>query len=372
MNALQPSASDSGTSLLELSACDVKARLEDFLRRERQPAYRRSQILGWLYVNTPGSFGEMTDLPRALREALQQAFRLHPLEKKLEAISTDGTRKFLWRRVTDGPGSPRGTSGTEIESVLIPDEDRITYCISTQAGCPVKCTFCATGYGGFQGQLSGAEIVDQVLLMRSLTGVRPTNLVYMGMGEPLLNFDAVLRSLEVLTHDEQVGIGARRITVSTVGIPDRIRQLGAAFPQVNLALSLHAPTDELRRELIPLARRYPLDAVLRAVRDHSTSTRRKATFEYVVLPGVNDSRAQARKICHVLRGIPSRINLIGFNPFAEAPYRKPSVRRLIQFRAWLEAEFPGAVTIRRSRGEDIQGACGQLSLRRTADQGAST
>ncbi len=344
-------------SLLDLTADTVQASLEEFLKSRRQPAYRKAQILTWLYVNTPETFDGMNNLPKALREDLRREFQLHPLEKKLDTISTDGTRKFLWRRLVEGPGST-----ANIESVLIPDKDRITYCISTQAGCPVKCTFCATGYGGFQGQLSAAEIVDQVLLIRSLTGAPPTNLVYMGMGEPLLNLEAVLRSLEVLTHKDQVGIGARRITVSTVGIPDRIRALGAAFPQVKLAISLHAASNELRDELIPLNRQYPLEEVLRAVRDHSAMTGRQATFEYVVLPGVNDGRAEARKVCRLLEGIPSRINLIGFNPFSAAPYGKPSVRRLTQFRGWLEAGFPGPVTIRRSRGEDIQGACGQLSL----------
>ncbi len=196
-------------TLLDLGPDSARARLTQFLRSDGQPTYRVGQILKWLYVNTPGSFEGMSNLPKKLREALADEFRLHPLELHPlkhgpAAISMDGTRKFLWNRVDE----PRGRA-TNVESVLIPDGDRTTYCISTQAGCPVKCTFCATGYGGFHDQLSGAEIVDQVLLMRNLTGIPPTNLVYMGMGEPLLNFAAVLRSLEILTHPDQVGMGAR-------------------------------------------------------------------------------------------------------------------------------------------------------------------
>lgn len=344
-------------SLFGLPVDAVETRLEQFLKSRGQPVYRRAQILTWLYARTPASFDEMSDLPGSLREALRSEFQLHPLERQLDVLSADGTRKFLWRRLVEG-ANPAGN----IESVLIPDRNRVTYCISTQAGCPVRCTFCATGYGGFRGQLSAAEIVDQVLLMRGVTGTPPTNVVYMGMGEPLLNLDAVLRSLEVLTHPARIGLGARRITVSTVGIPDRIRELGAAFPQVKVALSLHAPDNRLRDELIPLNRRYPIEAVLSAVRDHTSMTRRRATFEYIVLPGVNDGRPEARALCRLLEGLPSRINLIGFNPIAEAPYQRPSVRRLTRFRDWLVSEFPGPVTIRRSRGEDIQGACGQLSL----------
>ena len=318
-----------------------------------EPAYRLRQIRDWMYSRTPGGFHEMSNVPQRLRQRLADSWVLHPLEKVTEQISGDGTRKFLWSR------RPAGT----VESVIIPDGDRATYCISTQGGCPVKCSFCATGMGGFRGNLRAAEIVDQVLFMRHLTGEGPTNIVYMGMGEPLINFPAVARSLEILSHPDQVGFGARRITVSTVGIPGRILELGKLFPQVKLALSLHAARDELRSRIIPINRKYPLRQVIAAVKDHTRITGKKATFEYIVLPGVNDTDRDAREIGKLLAGIPSRINLIGFNPFPGAPYEKPSIRRLLRFREWVEAGFPGAVTIRRSRGEDIQGACGQLTAR---------
>ena len=296
----------------------------------------------------------MSDLPTNFRNRLADDAILHPLSVDLDMKSSDGTRKFLWRRI----------KGEPIESVVIPDHDRTTYCISSQAGCPVACTFCATGFGGFSGQLSAAEIVDQVLSMRDLTGASPTNVVFMGMGEPLLNMGNVLRALEILCHPEQVGLGARRITVSTVGVPDRILELAAAQPQVKLAVSLHATRDTLRDEIIPLNRKYPLKDLLSSIREHHAITGKKVTFEYVVLPGVNDNSLDAEGLGRLLAGIPSRINLLGFNPFPGAHYKKPSVRELTDFRESVANHFPGAVTIRRSRGEDIQGACGQLSLTR--------
>lgn len=343
--------------LFGLTAAELESTLAPWLEAAGEPRYRLGQLREWIYRRTPPAFSGMSDLPRRLRERLQESFTLLPLEKALEKISTDTTRKLLWTR----------RDGGTIESVIIPDGDRITYCISTQAGCPVKCTFCATGYGGFQGQLRPAEIVGQVLGLRALTGLASTNIVYMGMGEPLLNFDAVTRSLEILTSPDLVGFGARRITVSTVGVPERIRELARLFPQVKLALSFHAARDDLRSELIPLNRNFPLAEVMGALRDHSGHTGKKITLEYLVLPGVNDTRRDAEDIVECVRGLPSRINLIGFNPFPEAPYSKPSVQRTLLFRRWLEDGYTGEVTIRRSRGEDIQGACGQLSLKHAAE-----
>ncbi len=340
-------------TLLDLSAAALSEQLQTFLAECGEPAYRERQITEWVYRRPPADFAAMLNLPKTLRTRLTDRFVLHPLESRSALESRDGTKKFLWRQA----------SGATIESVVIPDGDRTTYCISSQAGCPVKCTFCATGYGGFSGQLSAGEIVDQVLLMRRATGAQETNVVYMGMGEPLLNFGAVAASLEILTHRDLVAIGARRITVSTVGVPERIRALGERFPQVNVALSLHAPTDELRTKLIPLNQSHPIGDVLAAVADHAAATGRRPTFEYIVLPGVNDSHAMARDLARLLRRSAGNINLIGMNPFPQAPYEKPELSRVTQFRRWLiEAEFRGSVTIRRSRGEDIQGACGQLSL----------
>ena len=361
---------DERPSLLGLSSAELDEALTHALRELGQPSYRARQIRNWLYARTPATFSDMRDLPAVLRTALEERFVLHPLRSRRALESEDGTRKFLWdldsklARTGVAPAETNVQRMGSIESVLIPDGDRVTYCISTQAGCPVKCTFCATGYGGYEGNLDAGEIVDQVLRMRLVTGEPPTNLVYMGMGEPLLNFEAVSRSIEVLTGAEQVGFGARRITVSTVGVPERIRELAHRHRQVKLALSLHAADDRLRSEIIPLNRKWPLAEVLSAVREHTRVTGKQVTFEYVLLPGVNDSPEDATRVAHRIEGIPSSVNLIGFNPFRAAPYEKPSLRSLMQFRAALESRYPGAVTVRRSRGEDIQGACGQLSLDR--------
>ena len=344
------------TELLELLADEFIETAAGAVEEAGEPAYRVDQLRRWLYERTPGAFDDMEGLPLSLRNHLANTFVLHPLDYDLDLLSEDGTRKFLWRRGgDDGEG--------RIESVLIPDGERVTYCISTQAGCPVKCTFCATGYGGFSGNLSTAEIIDQVVQIRMRTSLAPTNLVFMGMGEPLLNFDGLLRALSIMTDSRQLGFGSRRITVSTVGIPERIRQLSRAFPQVKLALSLHAVDQGLRDELVPLNLKYPLDEVLDAVREHCDATGKKVTFEYVILPGVNDSADDAKAVASKVRGIPASINLIGFNPFDEAPYRKPALKSMLVFRDELDGSFAGEVTLRRSRGEDIQGACGQLSLK---------
>ncbi|MGQ9592287.1 MAG: 23S rRNA (adenine(2503)-C(2))-methyltransferase RlmN [Planctomycetota bacterium] len=336
--------------VFELSSAEFSSACEALLDRLGEPPYRAAQIRDWLYRRTPERFEDMTDLPRGLRRELEARWVLHPLEEAGAELSADGTRKFLWLR--SGAGS--------VESVAIPDRGRVTFCVSTQEGCPVRCSFCATGRGGYRGQLRASEIVDQVLQMRRIVS-EPTNIVYMGMGEPLLNYRAVRTSLEVLTSPGAVGFGARRITVSTVGVPERIRDLARDFPQVKLAVSLHAPADEIRSRIVPLNDKHPLSEVLDAVRFHVRTSGKQATFEYVILPGVNDGEGEAKALARLLRGIPSRINLIGFNPFPGAPYEKPTVRRVLKFRDWLNREFPGAVTVRRSRGEDIRGACGQLS-----------
>jgi len=349
------------SSLIELPGLthqEWKQKVGGLISRLGEPAYRARQIEEWVFRRFPEGISSMSDLPLKLRSRLEEELVLHPISVVKEQVSTDGTRKYLWSR-SSGPG--------RIESVLIPDRPRgrpgrITYCISTQAGCPVKCTFCATGYGGFRGHLSPGEIVDQVLGIQRISGQAPTNIVYMGMGEPLLNVTGTFPSLSILGDPDRLGLGSRRITVSTVGVPGGIIDLGRKFPQVKLALSLHAARDELRSELIPLNRKYPLEEVLEAIREHRRLTGKMATLEYVVLPGVNDTRRDARDLGVLLRGLPSRINLIEFNPFPGAPYGKPSVYRLLEFRRMILRGFPGTVTIRRSRGADIQGACGQLTL----------
>jgi 23S rRNA (adenine2503-C2)-methyltransferase len=354
---MSPSSRQEASGPLEvlgLSSKELEQVLRGILETAGEPAYRARQLRDGLYKRFPEDFKALSDVPKSLRELLGARLVLHPLEKKEERLSDDGTRKFLWAR----------KDGGNVESVSIPDRDRRTFCISTQAGCPVGCAFCATGHGGFKGHLRPAEIVDQVASMQRITGEGPTNIVYMGMGEPLLNFASVRKSIEILTDPEQFGFGARRITVSTVGIPDGMRELAEVFPQVKLAVSLHAARNDLRSRIIPINRKYPLEDVVAAGRDHVSRTGKKITFEYILLPGVNDSRRDALGLAKIAGELPSRINLIGFNPFPGAPFEKPDVRRLLCFRSWVQGAYSGDVTIRRSRGSDIHGACGQLSLLR--------
>lgn len=353
MHGNDPEAPDSELPELPgIAAGEWNERLKPVFDALGEPRYRIRILRDWVFHRLAPDFSVMTDLPRASRAELPRRLTLHPLSELGREVSVDGTEKTLWRRAR----------GEAIESVFIPDGRRRTFCISTQAGCPVKCTFCATGFGGFDGQLSPGEIVDQVILGTIRQGRPPTNIVYMGMGEPLLNAPAVFRSIDILTHPDQFGMGARRITVSTVGVPRRIVELGERHPQVKLAISLHAPRDDLRDEIIPLNVKHPLAELLAAVRRYQARTNKKVTFEYILLPGLNDGTAEARALGALLRGLPSRINLIGFNPFPGATFTRPSVRQLGRFRDLVAREFPGDVTIRRSRGEDISGACGQLSL----------
>jgi 23S rRNA (adenine2503-C2)-methyltransferase len=258
--------------------------------------------------------------------------------------------------------------GARVEAVLIPEEDRTTLCLSTQVGCPLACSFCATGALGFTRNLRTAEIVDQVCRMRELLpqSRRISNVVFMGMGEPLLNLPAVLAAVRLLLHPKAFALAPRRVTVSTVGVVPRIGPLLAAAP-VNLAVSLHATSDAVRDRLVPLNRRYPLACLLAALRAEARITRQRPVFfEYTLLAGVNDSPEDARRLPALLRGIPAKLNLIPMNAHPDAPYRAPSEATCSRFLGELAAAGM-RVTLRRSRGPDIQAACGQLALRAEPD-----
>jgi 23S rRNA (adenine2503-C2)-methyltransferase len=257
--------------------------------------------------------------------------------------------------------------GVRIESVLIPEEDRTTLCVSTQHGCPLACSFCATGALGFGRNLTTAEIVDQVCRMRELLtpAQRITNLVFMGMGEPLLNLGAVLPAIRLLVHPKAFAMAPRRVTVSTVGIVPRIGELLRSAP-VNLAVSLHASSDEVRDQLVPLNRRFPLDVLLGELRGlDCIHPRRPVFFEYTLIEGVNDSPEDARRLAPLLRRIPSKLNLIPMNAHPDSPYRPPPEPVIDAFLREVAASGL-RVTLRRSRGSDIQAACGQLALRGAA------
>jgi 23S rRNA (adenine2503-C2)-methyltransferase len=291
----------------------------------------------------------MTDLPRSLREELEDSFRVHGLCLEKEVVAEDGARKFLLRTEESHP----------VESVCLPASDGATGCLSVASGCPLSCAFCASGRF-YNGALRGGEIVDQYLLMRAL-GAELTGIVLMGMGEPLLNWAATRAFL--ITLRDACGVGARRITVSTVGIPAGMEALGKEFPQVKLAVSLHAPRDDLRRRLIPYAKTVSLAALMEACRRHVDLTGgRRITFEYVLLSGVNDGPAEARGVAALLGGLPAWVNLIPGNPFPGSPFVRPSEEAVAAFRETLCKHFRGEVTVRRSLGVTAGAACGQLGL----------
>jgi 23S rRNA (adenine2503-C2)-methyltransferase len=317
-------------------------------------AYRADQILAWLYARGVEDPLAMTDLARDLRERLAGQWRTRALETVQLQRSADGTRKALLR----------AADGALLESVLIPDEDRTTLCISTQVGCPLACSFCATGAMGFTRNLTTAEIVDQVCRMREALGAdeRITNVVFMGMGEPLLNLPAVLRAIRLLMHPRAFNLAGRRITVSTAGLVPQIRPLldGAA---VNLAVSLHATTDALRDELVPLNRRFPLEVLLGELRSlEAISPRRPIFFEYTLLADVNDGPEDAERLLRLLRGLPAKVNVIPVNPHPGSAYRTPGPEATDRFLGIL-SRGGMTVTLRRSRGADIDAACGQLANR---------
>jgi 23S rRNA (adenine2503-C2)-methyltransferase len=317
--------------------------------------YRADQVAGWLYQRGVDDLERMTDLSVELRARLAETWETRALEFAGLERSLDGTLK----------GVLRAHDGAEIESVLIPEEDRTTLCVSTQVGCGMACSFCATGFLGFCRNLTTAEIIDQVCRMREAVGSerRITNIVFMGMGEPLLNLPAVLEAVRLLVHPKAFAMAPRRVTVSTVGLVPKIEELLRGVP-VNLAVSLHATSDDVRDRLVPVNRRFPLADLLGTLRElDCVSTRRPVFFEYTLIAGMNDSAQDARRLPPLLAGIPSKLNLIPMNPHADSPFRPPSEAVIDRFLR-IVAGAGMFVSLRRPRGEDIDAACGQLALRR--------
>ena len=326
--------------------------LRAWLAERGLPAYRAAQILSGIYRRRAASFAAMSDVPQALREGLAAHFTFPALTPAVVLPSRDGTRKLLFEL----------DARAAIESVLIPDPPRLTLCISSQAGCGMACAFCATARLGLVRNLSAAEIVGQVLAAHAhlREDERITNLVFMGMGEPLANYDAVVQAIEILSAEWGVGLSPRRITVSTVGLVPAMQRL-VADTRVNLAVSLSGTTDEQRARLMPINRRYPLAALMSMCRSLPIPQRRRITFEYVMLAGVNDSLDDAARLARLLHGIRSKVNLIPFNAFPESGFASSSTAVIERFQQALLAAGLNA-TIRRSRGSDIQAACGQLAL----------
>ncbi|MCG8589837.1 MAG: 23S rRNA (adenine(2503)-C(2))-methyltransferase RlmN [Proteobacteria bacterium] len=331
--------------------------LRERFRADGLPAYRADQVLRWLYVQAVEDWSAMSDLPLALREQLAADWQTRALDCVHVARSQDGTCK----------ATLRAHDGAVVEAVLIPEERRQTLCISSQVGCPLACSFCATGALGFARNLTTAEIVDQVCRMQELLDPdeRITNVVFMGMGEPLLNLPAVAEAIRILTDPKLFALAPRRITVSTAGVVSRIEALLDIAP-VHLAVSLHAPTDAVRDVLVPLNRRFPLADLIATLRElDGVSPRRPVFFEYTLIDGVNDSERDAERLVALLRGLPCKLNVIPMNPHPDAPHGPPPSAVVDRFTARVHAGGL-RVTLRRNRGTDIDAACGQLAAREAA------
>lgn len=350
------SASESRTDLVGLLPEEAEAALARHFAGRGQPRYRAKQVLGWLYERLAFGFEEMSDLPRAERDALAEAFDFTAPEVAKLSRSTDGTAKHLWRL----------RDGELIESVLIPTTTRLTLCISSQAGCAMACSFCATGWSGYRRQLTAAEVVAQFRGARAWARDNGydeiTNVVYMGMGEPLMNRRAVFPSLAILNRG--YGLGARRITVSTVGVVPGILEMADMPEQYRLAVSLHAPSHELRQKLIPLEKKHPLPELLDSLRRFDEAGGKRITFEYVMIDGVTDAPEMADELAGLVSEFNAFVNLIPFNPIPGTDWKPSSRGRLNLFVERLGNRGISAA-VRESRGRDIAAACGQLRAEAT-------
>lgn len=343
--------------------------LRALLEKWNEPAYRAEQIFRWIYQEGVESYEQMSNLPKALRTRLAAELPIYQSFIANRQESSDGTIKLLLR----------WPDGATTECVLIPDADRRTACISTQVGCPVACVFCASGLEGLERNLSAGQIVEQAMRVRQLCegfpsraleepdapipySARLSNIVFMGLGEPLSNYDATVHALRTINAEWGMGIGARKITVSTVGLPKQMRQLADEKLQITLALSLHAPNDALRQELIPWARGVTIDMLVDAANYYFDTTGREITLEYILLGGLNDRLEHAAELARVSKRMRSNINLIAYNPVAGLPYRRPEPDDIRAFVAALRDQGVNA-HVRRSRGLDIDSACGQLRRR---------
>ncbi|WP_455376560.1 23S rRNA (adenine(2503)-C(2))-methyltransferase RlmN [Kaarinaea lacus] len=337
-------------NLLNLS----RAEMEDFFVSLDEKPFRASQVFKWIYQCGVDNFADMTNLSKSLRVKLEEIAEIRPPKIILDHASDDGTHK--WVVEID--------SGNHIETVFIPEKNRGTLCVSSQVGCALACTFCSTAQQGFNRNLSTAEIIGQLWVANKALGFDwqgdriISNVVMMGMGEPLLNFENVVRAMNIMMDDFSFGLSKRRVTLSTAGVVpaiDRLRDV----TDVSLALSLHAPNDQLRDQLVPLNKKYPIKDVLDACKRYVGEDRRRITIEYVMLDGVNDSVAHAFELVKLLRGVPSKVNLIPFNPFPNTTYRRSSQQAIDKFRDILMKHDLTTVT-RKTRGDDINAACGQL------------
>lgn len=325
----------------------TRAELENLAEKLGEKPYRGRQLAEWIYKKGADRFDMMTNLPAPFRTKLSEETSLTHADVIARKASPDGTAKFALLLA----------DSSIIECVFIPYPDRITACVSTQVGCAAGCSFCATAEAGFTRNLTAGEIIDQVITIQKETVCRVTNVVFMGMGEPMLNYDNVLRAINIL--NKEMGIGMRKMTISTVGITPRIRRLAEEKLQITLAISLHAPTQQLREKIIPYSKRYPLKELIQACREYSEITGRRVTYEYLLIAGLNDSPKHAEKLASLIGGTLSNINLIPYNLVEGKDFRRPDERTIEAFKAILMRRGIEAVE-REERGHSAAAACGQL------------
>ena len=327
--------------------------LKQFLKKIGEPEFRAKQIYKWLWQKNVNSFEQMTDLPKPLREFLAENFEFRIIKIHSLQESNDGTKKYAFILFDN----------LLIEGVLIPEKDRVTACISTQVGCPLGCKFCATGAMGFKRNLTFGEIYEQAYILNQESekhfGRKLTNIVVMGMGEPLLNLDNTLKAIKLITSNHGLGMSPQRITLSTVGIVNKLRELADTKPKFNLAISLHSAIDKKRSKIMPINKTNPLDKLIDALKYYYWRTQKRITFEYLLIDGLTDTMLDAKMLAGFCKNFPCKLNLIEYNPTPFADFKKSKPENVKKFYEYLKSKNL-VVTIRRSRGQDINAACGQL------------
>jgi len=333
----------------DLNLKELERTLEDL----RYPSFHAKQIFLWIYKNGIRDFNQMSDLSSDLRKQLKEKFYLFSLKLIRCLKSRDGTEKFLFEL----------SDGNIIETVIIPTEKRITGCISTQVGCKFRCFFCASGMTGFKRNLTRGEMIEQVLYIKNKSrGGKLTHLVFMGIGEPLDNYENVLGAIRIINSSEGLNIGARRITISTCGIIPEIKRLANEGLQIELSVSLHAAKDEIRSQIMPINKKYPLKDLIKAAKDYIKKTNRQITFEYILIKDINSDLQNAQNLSKILKGLNCKVNIIPANSIKECKAEPPKRAEILLFRDYLLKQGIN-VTLRRPRGQDIEAACGQLRLR---------
>ncbi len=324
--------------------------LVSYLNEIGEPAYRANQIFEWLYQKGASRFNQMTNLSQALRDRLASDLLFSEAVVAHEDVSNDQTRKVLFEL----------QDKERVETVLIPTKTRATVCVSTQAGCKFGCRFCASGIGGWNRNLTAAEILNQILYMKKAASVHPlSHLVFMGVGEPLDNYDNLIKAIRVINSKKGINIGARRITISTCGVVPKIKKLAQEGLQIELAVSLHGSSNESRNVLMPVNKKYPVDELIAACKEYGQATKRQITFEYILIKGVTCTDQAAKELGHLLKGMLCKMNLIPYNPVSEFDHKTPTSEEMVSFRDRLE-KLGIHATIRTPRGKDINSACGQL------------